>query len=133
MKKESIPIYVYRYLRILDAENRLSTAEEKLLHYGPSWQKDRDKQLKIDKEREILRAKQQLLVPKIKESDFEKYLSDRMCCQWFEFSDGSFESWKNSDNVIEVGSNSYQTQCTQYTKTFTEEELEQYFIHEYNS
>lgn len=44
--------------------------------------------------------------------------------------------WINSDNVIKVlrdGNKRYLTQCTQYFKPFTKDELKKYFKREYLS
>ncbi len=41
-----------------------------------------------------------------------------------------YNIWKNSDNVVEV-ENGFKTQCSQYSKTFTELELQEYFLKEY--
>lgn len=43
-----------------------------------------------------------------------------------------FKEWLNSDNVIKT-KEGYRTQCTQYSKTFTLEQLLTYFDREYNS
>ena len=44
-----------------------------------------------------------------------------------------FEEWKDSDNVIQTGTNEYRTQCTLYRKGFSLEELKEYFRKEYSS
>lgn len=43
----------------------------------------------------------------------------------------NFEIWKESDNVIKVGENEFQTQCSLYIITFTEKELKAYYKREY--
>lgn len=43
----------------------------------------------------------------------------------------NFEIWRDSDNVIRTAENGYKTQCGQYKKTHTEDELKAYFIKEY--
>jgi len=45
----------------------------------------------------------------------------------------NFEIWRDSDNVIKTAENGYKTQCGQYKKEHTEEELKAYFIKEYCS
>jgi hypothetical protein len=41
-----------------------------------------------------------------------------------------YNAWKESDNVIAVDGG-FKTQCTQYTITFTEDELRKYYLQEY--
>jgi len=43
----------------------------------------------------------------------------------------NFEIWRDSDNVIKTAENGYRTQCGQYKKEHTEDELKAYFIKEY--
>lgn len=43
----------------------------------------------------------------------------------------NFEIWRDSDNVVKVGEDAYKTQCSQYCKSFSEQELKKYFIKEY--
>lgn len=43
----------------------------------------------------------------------------------------NFEIWRDSDNVFKTAENGYKTQCGQYKKTHTEDELKAYFIKEY--
>lgn len=42
----------------------------------------------------------------------------------------NFEIWRDSDNVVQY-KEGFKTQCTQYTKEFSPEELKAYFIREY--
>lgn len=42
-----------------------------------------------------------------------------------------FREFVNSDNVVKIQTNLYQTQCTLYRKSFTWSELQNYFIKEY--
>jgi len=39
--------------------------------------------------------------------------------------------WINSDNVVKIDIDQYVTQCTQYNRKFTYNELDSYFIKEY--
>ena len=42
-----------------------------------------------------------------------------------------FEDWKNGDDVVKTGDDEYTTQCTQYGKTFSLEELKDYYYKEF--
>jgi len=43
----------------------------------------------------------------------------------------NFEIWRESDNVVKTSENGYKTQCSQYNKEFSHDELKAYFIKEY--
>jgi hypothetical protein len=45
----------------------------------------------------------------------------------------SFLEWKHSDNVSKMNNGIYTTQCSQYKKGFTAQELYNYFMKEYAS
>lgn len=45
----------------------------------------------------------------------------------------NFKLWLYSDNVLKVSPKRYQTQCSQYSTTFTKKELKAYYIREYDS
>ena len=59
---------------------------------------------------------------------FEYYLD----AEPYNLSPMNFDWWLQSDNVLEY-EGGYLTQCTQYGKKFTLEEIKQYYIREYEN
>ncbi|HEY6143693.1 MAG TPA: hypothetical protein VIV55_09815 [Flavobacterium sp.] len=64
------------------------------------------------------------------EYEFEKFFDDLIVeAEEYEFE--RFDEWLNSDNVFKSGEDEYKTQCTQYKKSFSYDELLEYFLKEY--
>lgn len=74
-----------KYIRILDAQNKIYKAIDKLPCYGDNWRKNKDKVEKLNCKYQDYQNKLTILEQDITQEEFELYLSDRMCLRWEEF------------------------------------------------
>jgi hypothetical protein len=78
-----------KYIRILDAQLNIQKQLTKLHCVGINWQKELGKMQELTKKYNDYEVKLNQLSKEITQIEFESFLSERMCCSWEEFIDGS--------------------------------------------
>lgn len=74
-----------KYLRILDAQNKIYKSLSRLTCTGNNWKKETEKKEKLEQKNNEYENKLYELSSLITQEDFEEFLSDRMCCSWEDF------------------------------------------------
>lgn len=74
-----------KYVRILDAQSKIYTQLSRLTCTGSNWKKEREQTEKLEKKNQEYQTKLDKLIPLITQDEFEKHLSDPLCCTWEDF------------------------------------------------